>query len=242
MDLSAPLPEIGFDRFLQLGWVVTALGVRAGTVPAGVLDAQLIAAGLGREARAKTLTKLNALVLRPRPSLAHFVERGIRSFGAPREAAVAFAWGSSIANYPYFGAVAEVIGRLTAIQGECSTGQVHRRMSESYGDREITRRATQAVIQTMVNWCTVTRSADGRRLVRSPKVDVSTRPQAVWILEACIRYYRRPLPLTEIRVSPVLHPFEMGGSVVRHLTTSFDLEVATDGSANQLVMLRGGAL
>jgi hypothetical protein len=58
----------------------------------------------------------------------------------------------AIAAYPFFGKVAELIGRLTAIQGDCATAEIHRRMAETYGEREGTHRAANRVIQTQASW------------------------------------------------------------------------------------------
>ena len=147
-------PQIGFDRFIQLDWVAAALKVRAGMASLDELNELLDAAGLGKEAKAKTRTKLNALALEPRPDLADLIDRGVQIFKGTEDAGelAAFAWGAAIATYPYFGKVAEFTGRLTSIQGDCAVSEIHRRISEVYGDREVTKRATQAVVQTQANW------------------------------------------------------------------------------------------
>jgi hypothetical protein len=44
------------------------------------------------------------------------------------------------------------VGRLSAIQGDCASAEVHRRMSETYGEREGTRRMTNMVIQSQASW------------------------------------------------------------------------------------------
>jgi len=73
-------PQIGFDRFIQLSWVNASLKVRAGLANLGELNELLDAASLGNEARIKTRTKLNALVLDPRSDLVSFIDRGIHLF------------------------------------------------------------------------------------------------------------------------------------------------------------------
>ena len=132
-------PQIGFDRFIQLDWVAAALKVRAGMASLDELNELLDAAGLGKEAKAKTRTKLNALALEPRADLADFIDRGVQIFKGAEDAGklAAFAWGAAIANYHYFGKVAEFTGRLTSIQGDCAVSEIHRRISEVYGDREV---------------------------------------------------------------------------------------------------------
>jgi hypothetical protein len=58
----------------------------------------------------------------------------------------------AITTYPFFGRVAEIVGRLTALQGDCASAEVHRRMAEAYGEREGTRRMTNMVLQTQESW------------------------------------------------------------------------------------------
>ncbi len=168
--MNKSVPQIGFDRFIQLDWVAAVIKVRAGTTSLEALNELLETSVLGKESRAKTRTKLNALGLEPRPELVDFIERGVNTFKGSNksEDIAAFAWGSAIASYPYFGKIAEFTGRLTSIQGDCSVAEIHRRMSEVYGDRDATKRATQAVIQTQANWGAIERVEKGKRLVRLP--------------------------------------------------------------------------
>ena len=70
-------PQIGFDRFIQLDWVAAALKVSTGVASLDELNELLDAAGLGNEAKIKTRTKLNALVLEPRSDLVDFINRGM---------------------------------------------------------------------------------------------------------------------------------------------------------------------
>lgn len=81
------------------------------------LDEVLDTAGLGKEARKKTKTVLNRLWLKPRPELAEFAQRGVDIFKSdPSVAISALAWGMALATYPFFGKVAELVGRLSSIQ------------------------------------------------------------------------------------------------------------------------------
>jgi hypothetical protein len=55
----------------------------------------------------------------------------------------------AIATYPFFGKVAELVGTtVTPLQGDCAAAEVHRRMSELYGEREGTYRMTNMVLQS----------------------------------------------------------------------------------------------
>lgn len=238
--LIAKAPEIGFDRFIQLDWVAAALSVQAGKINLEELSVKLSSAGLGKEAQIKTQTKLNALVLEPRPHLLDFIHRGVRMFaGASTLADVApFGWGAAIAVYPYFGRVAELTGRLTSIQGDCSVAEVHRRVSELYGDREVTKRATQAVLQTQANWGAIERIAHGKRLVRLPRRPTGSEDVVLWLLEAAIRYHGKAMPLATIQSMSVIYPFLLEGSPAYITSSSSNLELRSEGANQQFLALR----
>ena len=41
-----------------------------------------------------------------------------------------------IATYPFFGQVAELVGRHSSLQGDCASAEIHGRMSEIYGNEK----------------------------------------------------------------------------------------------------------
>lgn len=233
-------PQIGFDRFIQLDWVAVAMKVRAGMASVDELNKLLDGSVLGKESRAKTRTKLNALGLEPRPELVDFIDRGVSIFKNINkvEDLAAFAWGAAIASYPYFGKIAEFTGRLTSIQGDCSVSEIHRRMSEVYGDRDVTKRATQAVIQTQANWGSIERVEKGKRLVRLPARPVTNEQALAWLVEAALRYQGKPVSLATLQSLPVIYPFVLTQSLGYLISNSPQLEIRSDGPANQLVALR----
>lgn len=145
MKLSAP--QIGFDRYIQLDWAACALAVRAGACPMADLSALLESSHTGAAAKKKTRTVLNRLWLDPRPDLVDLANRGVEIYlGNMNPPVFALTWGMAIATYPFFGRVAEIVGRLTALQGDCASSEVHRRMAEIYGEREGTRRMTNMTL------------------------------------------------------------------------------------------------
>lgn len=233
-------PQIGFDRFIQLDWVAAALKVRAGTASLDVLSELLDTAGLGNEAKIKTRTKLNALVLEPRSDLVDFIDRGIGLFSGaqPQQDAAGFAWGSALATYPYFGKVAEFTGRLTAMQGDCSMPEVHRRMSELYGERGNIKTATRAVIQTQVDWGAIRRVTKGNRIERLAPKQVADPMKTSWLIEAALRYHGKAMAVATLRSAAVLYPFAMEPSVAFAASQSAALEVRPEGPSTQLVALR----
>ena len=238
--MKTSAPQIGFDRFIQLDWIAAVIKVRAGTSSADALSELLEASVLGKESRAKTRTKLNALGLEPRPEFADFIDRGVSIFKSSdkSEGIAAFAWGAAIASYPYFGKIAEFTGRLTSIQGDCSVSEIHRRMSEVYGDREATKRATQAVIQTQANWGAIERVEKGKRLIRLPIRTITTDKAIAWLVEAALRYQGKAVSLAALQSLPVIYPFALTQPLGYLMSNSPMLEVRSEGLSNQLVALR----
>lgn len=235
-------PQIGFDRLVQLDWAAAAIKVRAGELTREALTELLADAGLGKEAMAKTRTKLNALFLQPQQSLADFAERGIRlSKDGEDHWAAAVSWGMALASYPFFGKVAEFTGRLTALQGDCSSLEIHRRMSEIFGDREVVKRATQAVLQTQANWGAIERIEKGKRLVRLVPMALSNEKLVAWLVEATVRYSGKALAVATLKSHAVLYPFELGPSISYVLSNSPSLDLRAEGQGNQFVGLRASA-
>ena len=127
--MNVPATQIGFDRFIRLEWAAAALRIRAGISEMHQLSELLDEAHSGVAAKKKTRTVLNRLWLEPRADLVDFANRGVLIYrDAPDTSISALTWGMAIATYPFFGKVAEIVGRLTAIQGDCASAEVHRRM------------------------------------------------------------------------------------------------------------------
>lgn len=238
--MSSSAPKIGFDRFIPLEWVAVVLSVRKGIMSFDGLYEQLKMSGLGKEALAKSLTKLNGLGLQPRDDLVDFVDRGLSAVpvGASSDELAAYAWGVAIATYPFFGKVSELVGRLTLLQGDCSSVEIHRRMSEVYGDREITKRATQAVLQTQTNWGVVLREDKGKRLTRQAPRTVTMDELTVWLIEAAVRYAGKPISVPNLQSLPVLYPFTLTRPLAYLVSNSTKLLLRSEGPSSQFVVLR----
>lgn len=232
-------PKIGFDRFIHLDWVAAALKVRAGMASLDELNELLDAAGLGVAARKKTRTVLNRLWLEPRPDLADFANRGVDIHRTNAEVSiVALTWGMAIATYPFFGKVAELVGRLSSLQGDCAAAEVHRRMSELYGEREGTYRMTNMVLQSQGNWGAIERVAKGKRLIRQSPISVVNDRAVAWLIEAALRYTGKAIPVATLQSTAVIYPFVLEQPLGYVSSNSPALEVRSEGPGNQFVALR----
>lgn len=232
-------PRIGFDRFIDLRWIVAVMNIRTGAGSLDELNADLDAARLSVAAKKKVRTILNRLWLEPRPELQEFANRAIAIRKAKPEVDVsAFAWGMAIATYPFFGKVAEFVGRLSALQGDCSAAEVHRRMSEIYGEREGTYRMTNMVLQSQADWGAIERVEKGKRLVRLAGKSLSDQETVSWLIEAALRYQGRAMALATLQSSAVLYPFVFDQSLAYVVSKSAALELRVDGSSQQFVALQ----
>jgi len=233
------VPQIGFDRFIPLEWAATALRVRADLATLEDLNAALDAAGLGVAARKKTRTVLNRLWLAPRPELADFAERGVAIYKAdPSVPIAALTWGIAIATYPFFGKVAELVGRLTALQGDCTSAEVHRRMSETYGEREGTYRMTNMVLQSQASWGAIERVEKGKRIKRMKPIVVSNDQAVAWLVEAALRYVGKAVSISALPSQAVLYPFVLDQPLGYLASRSPNLVVYSQGPSNHVVALK----
>ncbi len=236
--MNSARPQIGFDRFIQLDWAAAALRVRAGVSSLDDLTDLIDATHSGPAAKKKTRTVLNRLWLEPRPDLADFADRGVKIYHeVPDTPIAALTWGMALATYPFFGKVAEIVGRLTALQGDCASAEVHRRMAEIFGEREGTRRMTNMVLQSQASWGAIERVDKGKRIVRKTPIDLDAYPAAAWLAEACVRYSGRSLPVAGLGSNPIIYHFSLGGSTSYLLSKCRTLEMRIDSAGNQVVGL-----
>ena len=237
--MNATAPRIGFDRFIHLDWVTAALQVRAGISSSAEIPLLLDAAGLSLDARKKTRTVLNRLWLAPRQELAEFADRGLAIHKQdPTLPAQLLTWGMAIATYPFFGKVAELVGRLSALQGDCAATEIHRRMSELYGEREGTSRMTNMVLQSQASWGVIERIQQGKRIVRKGQISVTNDEAVTWLVEGAVRYAGKAVSVDALHSLPVLFPFTLDRPVAYLISTASALDVRTEGGATQLVRLR----
>jgi hypothetical protein len=228
--MNSSAPKIGFDRFIQLDWAAAALNIRAGVAGLDDLNALLDAAELGVEAKKKTRTVLNRLWLEPRAELVDYADRGVAIHKTQPDIPVA--------AYPFFGKVAELVGRLSAIQGDCASAEVHRRMSETYGEREGTRRMTNMVIQSQASWGAVERVEKGKRVIRLPQTSIDDDALTAWLIEAAVRYAGKPVSVPSLQSLPVLFPFNLTRPLAYVVSNSANLMLRSEGPSNQFVALR----
>ena len=189
--------------------------------------------------KSKTRTVLNRLWLEPRAELNDFSDRGVAIHNTQSDIPVAaLCWGMAVASYTFFGKVAELVGRLSAIQGDCASAEVHRRMSETYGEREGTRRMTNMVIQSQASWGAVERVEKRNRVIRLAPMTIDNDELTAWLIEAAVRYVGRPVSVQNLQSLPVLFPFTLSRPLAYVVSNSPNVDLRSEGPSNQFVALR----
>ncbi len=151
---------IGFDRELKIEWLdAVASRVAAGDSASQArtwLDSHLgdLLGGNGRSGhRGKTVTVLSRIWASVPPNRSGLRDRAVGLLAAGDLVdRVGIHWAMSIAAYPFFVEVAEVVGRLLILQGEVDRQAVVRRMLEAWGDRPAVSRGSRAVWTSMIGW------------------------------------------------------------------------------------------
>ena len=231
-------PQIGFDRFIQLDWARAALRTRAGLSNSEELAQLIEETHSGAAAKKKTRTVLNRLWLEPRPELAEFCDRAVAIYAAdPAASVAALTWGMSIATYPFFGSVAQIVGRLIRLQGDCTSAEIHRRMAEVYGEREGTRRMTNMVLQSQADWGAIERLNKGKN-IRAWRVPIILAPDLeLWLVEAALRHAGRAMTISSVTTSPALFPFSFTDRLAYNLSQDERFAVQLDSASNRIVNL-----
>ena len=233
--MSSSPPRIGFDRFIRAEWADCAFNIRRGIADSSDLERLLNRANLGAAARTKTMTVLKKLWLCPAPDLEELTTRSAAA-AEDIDTLTPFHWVMAVSSYPFFGKVAEIFGKLTAIQGDCASSELHRRMSEIYGEREGTYRMTNMVLQTQANWGALRRS--GKRLERCNQMHVSESEIAALLAEAAVRYHGKPLSTSTLFAMPILYPFKVTARAAQMTSRSSTLEMRPNSRGEPMVAVR----
>ena len=239
---------IGYNRTVRLSWLEytaerVASGCSEAEIVAGLRNLLMDQLSLGSKAkrgsREKTITLLLKTWVRVPSSLREFRDRGIdmfKSYGS--EEHLALHWGMSMAAYPFFGAMAEVVGRLLRLQGEAAAPQVQRRARETFGERETVARSARYVLRAFVDWGVL--KEDGQRGIytHGKILPVSASRLIAWLVEALLRVIPNgTCPLKAVLNSPSFFPFILKTGPSRFFCASGQIEVIRHGLDEDLVTL-----
>lgn len=150
-------PRLGFDRFMALEWVNTALELRLANQNTDdafhELQAWLSKEIPGKETARKTATQVRRLWLVDNDSAHQLRQQALGSGLADDPMYRTFLhFGLALNVFPLFWDVCQTTGRLLNLRGTCQRKEIHRRMLEKYVNPRSTKVATDRVFQTLVAW------------------------------------------------------------------------------------------
>lgn len=150
-------------------------------------------------------------------------------------------WGISMAAYPFFGAVAETVGRLLQLQGTVGASQVQRRLREQFGERETVSRAARRILRCFIDWGVLQDTAEKGVYKPAPERTIEDARVAAWLIEATlVASDSHSKPLQAIIQSPALFPFSLGFPGTTQLADNNRLELSRQGLDVDMVSLRAG--
>jgi hypothetical protein len=181
------------DRLIRRSWLDAAAAAAARGLTEEEFRAELSQLLEGQlpgdpthGALGKTKTVLSHIWWRVPPSVRPLRDEALDLFEcADSTGRLALHWGMGLATYAFFRDLTTMIGRLLAIQGVASRGQVSRRAAELFGERTTIQRAVPTLIASLREWGV---------LVKTPSGDFTNQAMPVadpaiqcWLVEAVFR-------------------------------------------------------
>jgi hypothetical protein len=148
-------------------------------------------------------------------------------------------WGMTMAVYPFFGVVAQTVGRLLRLQGSVTVASVQRRIKEQFGERETVSRATQRVLRCFVDWGVLQDTAEKGVYQAAPIHFIEDQKLAAWLVEAALVASKvNSSPLQSITQAPTLFPFIVRQVNLKDLESNNRLELFYQGLNENMILLR----
>ena len=240
--------QIGFSQRIQLEWLEqTAQLFLTGnskkqieTVLQDLLSDKLSIGGSAKRGnREKAISILMKIWVTVPNRLMHLRNDGIEILKQlPNNSHLPVHWGMSMSAYPFFGAVAETIGRLFKLQSTASASQIQKRIREELGERETVARAARRIIRCFVDW-NILQDTDKKGVYKTaPKQLVVDKELKSWLIEtALISNGSNSLPLNGILERPVFFPFKMDQLTLRELEVNTRLTIFRHSLNEDMVAL-----
>ena len=146
-------------------------------------------------------------------------------------------WCMCMAVYPFFGTVADAVGRLLRLQGTTGAAQVQRRLRERFGERETVARAARRILRAYIDWG-VLLETDEKGLYRgAAKRDIIDTSLAVWAIKAVLfAAGDSPRSVSALLRGPQLFPFDIALPSVREIQACAVLEISRHGLDQEVLL------
>jgi hypothetical protein len=241
--------EVGFSQRIQLEWLqhtaeLFLTGNTRGQIQTALQEILRDQLSVGGTAERGNREKAITILLRIWVSVPKHLQ-ALRNDGLellrrlpPRDHA-AVHWGMTMAAYPFFGIVAETVGRLLQLQGSAAALHVQRRVREKLGERETVARAARRVLRCFVDWQVLQETGERGVYYAAPLRSVENPQLAAWLMEAVLLASgTRAMPLHALTQSPALFPFTLGPTHVIAAEVRSRLGVFRQGLDEDMVSIQ----
>jgi hypothetical protein len=210
--------EVGFSQRIKLEWLeYTSELMRRGYSSSEISQALRVLlldvvspGGTGeRTNREKVVTILTKVWVNVPLNLEPLRDDGLALLGRlPSNSRLAVHWGICMAAYPFWGKVAEAVGRLLRLQGTASASNVQRRLREQFGERETVSRAARRVLRSFIDWAVLQETTQSGVYQSTRLIEVKDRELFSWFLEAqLLARGRESASVNDLVHSQSLFPF-----------------------------------
>ncbi len=240
--------QVGLSQRIQLDWLAYAAGLAlAGKTREQVEDSLQellrdkvsVGGSAQRGNREKIITILVRIWIAGAERTDPLRREGLALLkGLPESDRLAVHWCMTLAEYPFWGTVAETVGRLLRLQETITAMQVQRRIRESLGERETVARAARRILRSFIDWKVLVETARKGSYVANRPVRVTNAPLVKWMIEAllCGRASEW-VPLESLQSHPSLFPFAIAGVSSALFGANERVEVMRHGVNQEMVRL-----
>lgn len=240
--------QVGFSQRVRLEWFehsaqLVLQGRRADEIESSLQDLLKNKLSVGGSAqrgnREKTITILKRVWVAPPGRIRFLRDEALQYLSEwhPGDHLVLH-WCMVMAAYPFWGKVAEAVGRLLRLQGHAAAAQVQRRMREQFGERETVARATRRVVRSFVDWQVLQERPERGSYLPGLRQRVAEKEALIWVARAVLSANSTlRASLANVTRGPELFPFVLESVSLRDVEACRDLTIVHRGMDGVLIEL-----
>ena len=146
-------------------------------------------------------------------------------------------WCMCMAVYPFFGTVADAVGRLLRLQGTAGAAQVQRRLRERFGERETVARAARRILRAYIDWGVLLETDEKGHYRGTGKRAIDDSQLAVWAAQAMLLASGdSSRSASALLRGPHLFPFDMLLPSMRDIEACAALEISGHGVDQEILL------
>ena len=146
-------------------------------------------------------------------------------------------WCMCMAVYPFFGTVADAVGRLLRLQETAGAAQVQRRLRERLGERETVARAARRVLRAFIDWGVLLETQEKGLYRGTEKHAIDDPLLALWAIKAMLAAGDdSPRPASGLLHGPHLFPFDIALPSIAELEAYEALEIFHHGLDQEVLL------